>query len=549
MVKALVKNSKMNKRKGPVVLCIMDGMAYGKHKESDGWQQAMTNTLDRLLATCPNTKLKAHGFAVGMPSDSDMGNSEVGHNAIGAARVFSQGAKLVNESITSQAVFNGEVWGDLIANVKKNDTTLHLIGLLSDGNVHSHISHIQAMIERAKQDGAQKVRIHALIDGRDVGERSALEYVEPFELFLASLNDSTFDARIASGGGRMAITMDRYGADWPMVERGWQTHVLGQGRCFGNATEAINTYRSELDCIDQNLPPFVIAEDGQAIGTIEDNDSVVLCNFRGDRAQELSLAFDREDFDHFDRVRHPKVKYAGIMQYDGDLKIPYSFLVTPPKLDRTVPEYVAATGLNTYSISETQKFGHITYFFNGNRSEKFNTSLETYVEITSDNVSFDERPAMKCAEITDNVLEAMESEKFDFIKINYPNGDMVGHTGNLQAVVCSIEAMDLCLERLISQVKKQGGVLLVTADHGNADEMYEHAKDGSIKLNEKGEKVSKTAHSLNPVPFIIYDPENQGEYSNELKEGLGITSVGSTCISFLGYELPEGYDPSVITFK
>ena len=546
MVEPLVKNGKIQRR-GPVMLVIMDGVGFGKYKDGDAVACSMTKNLDALYATCPWTKLKAHGTAVGLPSDADMGNSEVGHNAMGCGRVFAQGAKLVSNAITSGDMFKGATWQKLIENVKKNNSTLHFIGLLSDGNVHSHIDHLKAMVAEAKKEGVKKVRVHALLDGRDVGEMSALDYFDPFAEYLAELSaDGTFDAQIASGGGRMVITMDRYNADWDMVKRGWETHVLGEGRMFPSAHEAIETLRKETGAIDQDLPPFVIAKDGKPVGTIEDGDSVILFNFRGDRAIELSRAFDEENFTEFDRKRWPKVEYAGMMEYDGDLHIPHQYLVSPPAIDRVMAEYLCASGVKQFSISETQKFGHVTYFFNGNRSGKFDEKLEEYVEIPSDKVPFEQRPWMKCAEITDRVIAEIESGKWDFIKLNFPNGDMVGHTGVFEAVVCSMEGMDLQIGRLKEAIEKAGGIMVVTADHGNADDMYEHDKNGNVKKKENGEPKAKTSHSLNPVPCIIYDPEYKGEYSTTLNEGLGISSIAATCMNLLGFVPPVDYDKSVV---
>lgn len=545
MVEPLKKHSKIS-RKGPVVLVIMDGVGFGKFKEGDAVAESKTATLSNLYETAPWTKLKAHGTAVGLPSDDDMGNSEVGHNAIGCGRVFAQGAKLVGKSIESGAMFTGDTWKKLIHQVEKTEGTLHFIGLLSDGNVHSNIDNLRKMIVKAKEDGVARVRIHALLDGRDVGEVSALEYVDPFEEFLTSLNDESFDARIASGGGRMVITMDRYNADWNMVKRGWETHVLGEGRMFTSAHEAIETLRNETKAIDQDLPPFVIAQQEVPVGQIVDGDSVILFNFRGDRALEITKAFEAETLQEFDRKRRPKVEYAGMMEYDGDLHVPAQFLVTPPSIDRTMAEYLVASKVRQFSISETQKYGHVTYFFNGNRSGKFDESLETYVEIPSDNVPFEQRPWMKCAEITDTVIDVLKSGEYDFIKMNYPNGDMVGHTGIYQAVLCSMEAMDLQLGRLKKAVEAAGGILILSADHGNADDMYEHAKDGSVSRKPDGSPKAKTSHSLNPVPCIMYDPNYNGEYSTELKSGLGISSLAATCINLLGFEPPMDYDPSIV---
>ena len=546
MVEPLKKNGKIQRR-GPVMLVIMDGVGFGKYKDGDAVAASMTKNLDALYASCPWTKLKAHGTAVGRPSDADMGNSEVGHNAMGCGRVFAQGAKLVSNAISSGDMFRGAAWQKLIANVKEKGSTLHFIGLLSDGNVHSHIDHLKAMVAEAKKEGVKRVRVHALLDGRDVGEMSALDYFDPFAEYLAELSsDGTFDACIASGGGRMVITMDRYNADWDMVRKGWDTHVLGEGRMFPSAHEAIETLRKESGAIDQDLPPFVIADGGKPVGTIEDGDSVILFNFRGDRAIELSRAFDEPDFKEFDRKRWPHVEYAGMMEYDGDLHIPHQYLVSPPAIDRVMAEYLCASGVRQFSISETQKFGHVTYFFNGNRSGKFDENLEEYVEIPSDKVPFEQRPWMKCAEITDRVIAEIESGKWDFIKLNFPNGDMVGHTGVFEAVVCSMEGMDLQIGRLREAIEKAGGIMVITADHGNADDMFEHDKKGNVKTKENGEPKAKTSHSLNPVPCIIYDPEYKGEYSKTLEEGLGISSIAATCMDLLGYVPPEDYDRSIV---
>lgn len=552
-VTPLKKNPNWKGRKGPVVFVIMDGVGYGKYKEGDAVQASRMDYLFQLEKDCPHTKLKAHGTAVGLPSDDDMGNSEVGHNAIGCGRVFAQGAKLVSNSIESGAMFTGECWKKLIANVKKNDgSALHFIGLLSDGNVHSHIDHLKAMINEAKKEGVKKVRVHALIDGRDVGETSALDYVTPFENFLAEISKEGFDYKIASGGGRMWITMDRYNADWAMVERGWKCHIQGASRQFSSATEAIETYRKENPgIIDQDLKDFVIAENGKPIGTINDGDSVIFFNFRGDRALEITAAFESgPEFDKFDRGHVPQVEYAGMMEYDGDLHIPKNYLVTPPAIDRTMGEYLCKTGLKTLAISETQKYGHVTYFFNGNKLGKFDEKLEDYEEIKSDVVPFEQRPWMKCAEITDRVIEAIESGKYDHIRLNFPNGDMVGHTGVFNAVVCSMEAMDLQIGRLKKAVEKAGGILCLTADHGNSDDMYEHnKKTGEVARKADGTPKAKTSHSLNPVYGIIYDPEYQGEYDRTLNDGLGISSWAATLINLLGYFAPEDYDKSLINLK
>jgi len=551
MLTQLDKNPKWRGRRGPVLLVIMDGVGYGEYRDGDAVASADMRHFRSLEASSPATRLKAHGKAVGLPTDEDMGNSEVGHNAIGCGRVFAQGAKLVGASIRSRAMFSGRVWKELVAKVSGTGGTLHFIGLFSDGNVHSHLDHLKAMIEQAASEDVGRIRIHALLDGRDVGSQSALEYILPFEEFLAGFNEGGKDYRIGSGGGRQYITMDRYGANWDMVKRGWDCHVKGLGRRFSSARQAVEAYRAENpQLIDQDMGEFVIADESGPIGTIRDGDSVVYFNFRGDRAIEITNAFEDEDFSKFDRGIRPDVYYAGMMQYDGDLGVPLNYLVTPPAIDRTVGEYLAASGIKSLAISETQKYGHVTYFFNGNRTGKFSETLEDYVEVPSDRVPFEQRPWMKCAEITDKVIQAIESGTYRFIRLNYPNGDMVGHTGVYQAVVCSLEAMDLQLGRLKAAVQKAGGVLILTADHGNSDDMYEHEKKtGAVTIKADGEPRAKTSHSLNPVPCVVYDPECRGEYEAALREGLGISSLAATCIEMLGFMAPEGYDPSVLVRK
>lgn len=537
--------------KGPVLTVIMDGVGLAPDTIANAVAEAYTPTLDMLMSKYPMVRLKAHGTAVGLPSDDDMGNSEVGHNALGSGQVFAQGAKLVTQSIESGKMFASDTWRALIGNVKESGGTLHFLGLFSDGNVHSHIDHLKAMIKQAKTEGVARVRIHILIDGRDVGETSALDYILPFEQFLDELRAPDFDIMIASGGGRMKITMDRYEADWSMVERGWHTHVLGDAEQFSSAADAVNTYRDRYHVIDQDLPPFVIARDGKPVGAVEDGDSVIFFNFRGDRAIEISKAFDSESFDKFDRVRYPDVMYAGMLEYDGDLHIPTRYLVNPPEITNTMGEYLADTGVSQLAISETQKYGHVTYFWNGNKSGKFSEQLETYIEIPSDRVPFEQRPWMKCAEITDKLIECLESGKYRYLRVNFPNGDMVGHTGSLEATRCSMEALDIQLGRILPVIDRLGGVALITADHGNADEMFElDKKTGLPKQDKSGHYKAKTSHTLNPVPCIIYDNVTHGEYTvKEDKGQFGLSDVAATMVNLMGYKAPDMWDESIIDVK
>lgn len=534
---------------GPVVVIVMDGYGIPKSDVGSAIAAARKPTLDALFAECPHITLRAHGTAVGMPSDDDMGNSEVGHNAIGAGQVYAQGAALVANAIADGAIWAGEAWQQIVAGAKAGRGVIHFIGLFSDGNVHSHIDHLKAMVARAKLEGVRTVRIHALLDGRDVPETSALDYVVPFEAFLAELSTDGFDARIASGGGRQYITMDRYDANWAMVEKGWKTHVLGEGPQFANATEAVNGLRERNPgTIDQDLPEFVIADAGQPIGTIEDGDSVVFYNFRGDRAIEITRAFVEADFDKFDRVRVPQVTYAGMLQYDGDLQLPKRFLVAPPAIKDTSGEWFSRMGLAQFACSETQKFGHVTYFWNGNRSGKFDG--ETWQEVPSDVVPFEQRPWMKAAEIADAMIAALQSGQYKLLRCNFANGDMVGHTGNFRAATMAVEAVDLALARLLPAIEAAGGVALITADHGNADEMFELDKKTRLPArNQDGSFKAKTAHTLNPVPLILFDKVSGGRLGLRQTATAGLSSIAATVANLAGFEKHDKWDDSVLEVK
>jgi 2,3-bisphosphoglycerate-independent phosphoglycerate mutase len=534
---------------GPVVVIVMDGYGIPKLDVGSAIAAARKPTLDRLFAEYPHISLRAHGTAVGMPSDDDMGNSEVGHNAIGAGQVYSQGAALVANAIADGSIWQGQAWQQIVAGAKAGRGVIHCIGLFSDGNVHSHIDHLKAMVSQAKLEGVKTVRIHALLDGRDVPETSALDYVVPFEAFLAELSNDTFDARIASGGGRQNITMDRYDANWPMVEKGWKTHVLGQGPQFANATEAVNGLRAKHPgTIDQDLPEFVVAQNGQPIGTIEAGDAVVFFNFRGDRAIEITRAFVDEGFNKFERVRTPDVTFAGMLQYDGDLQLPKRFLVTPPAIKDTSGEWFSKAGLTQFACSETQKFGHVTYFWNGNRSNKFEG--EVWQEVPSDVVPFEQRPWMKSAEITDAMIAALRSGQYKLLRCNFANGDMVGHTGNFRAATMAVEAVDLALARLLPAIEAAGGVALITADHGNADEMYElDKKTKQPSLNSDGSYKAKTAHTLNPVPLILFDKVTGGKLGLNQTATAGLSNIAATVANLAGLEKHAKWDESLLLVK
>ncbi len=545
-----------------VLTVVMDGVGVSPVTYGNAVAHAHTPNMQWLRGAAGYLELAAHGKAVGLPSDSDIGNSEVGHNALGAGRVFDQGAKLVQHAIDSGSMFSGDTWREIIQRVagdggtagnSAHGKTLHFIGLLSDGNVHAHENHLYAMLRQAKKDSVRRVRIHVLLDGRDVGQKTAEVYVERLERILTELNSSDFDARVASGGGRMVITMDRYEADWAMVENGWNTHVHGKGPVYPSLSAAIAEFRKDLALTDQYLPAFVISKspsDHAPCGTIESGDAVIFFNFRGDRAIEISRAFIEDDFSAFDRGRRPDVFYAGMMQYDGDLKIPPRYLVKPPVIDHTLGELLASQGIRQFACSETQKFGHVTYFWNGNRSGYFDRKIEEYVEIPSDNIRFELKPWMKAAEICDETVSRMLSGAFDFGRINFANGDMVGHTGDFDAAVEAVATVDLMLGRLIDAAKKSGVILLITADHGNADEMFDALppKDGSDPypyLPIASRPRPKTSHTLSAVPLFVFDPKGLVKMRTEISKP-GLANLANTTLSLMGLPQQAGFLPGLV---
>jgi 2,3-bisphosphoglycerate-independent phosphoglycerate mutase len=535
-----------------VLTVVMDGIGISANDFGNAVSNAAMPHLNWLRQNATWTTLAAHGTFVGLPSDSDIGNSEVGHNALGAGRIFDQGAKLVQNAINAGSIFEGQAWNELVAHIKSSDTVMHFLGLLSDGNVHAHEEHLYAMLRRSKLEGLSKVRVHVLLDGRDVGEKTAETYIARLNQVIAELWSPSFDVRIASGGGRMAITMDRYEADWEMVKRGWNCHVHGMApHYFPTIDEALKYFRQDRNLTDQYIPAFVIGEKNKPVGNIKNGDAVILFNFRGDRAIEISRAFTEKNFTKFDRGSSPTVMYAGMMQYDGDLNIPPRFLVNPPAISDTLGEFLAKSKIRQFACSETQKFGHVTYFWNGNRSGYFDKSFEEYVEITSDgDITFDKKPWMKAYEITEQTIARMQARSFDYGRINFANGDMVGHTGNYEAALIAVETVDLMLGRLISAARDTGTIIMVTADHGNADEMFDaKAKDfpdwRQLPLAQR--PTPKTAHTINPVPFAIFDPSraNPWKLNTSIKNG-SLGHVANTVLTLLGLKEREQYLPSLI---
>ncbi|XP_066165524.1 2,3-bisphosphoglycerate-independent phosphoglycerate mutase isoform X1 [Oryza sativa Japonica Group] len=533
-----------------VALVVLDGWGEANADKYNCIHVAQTPVMDSLKNGAPERwrLVKAHGTAVGLPSEDDMGNSEVGHNALGAGRIFAQGAKLVDLALASGKIYDGEGFNYIKECFDKG--TLHLIGLLSDGGVHSRLDQVQLLLKGASERGAKRIRVHILTDGRDVLDGSSVGFVETLESDLSQLRDKGIDARIASGGGRMYVTMDRYENDWDVVKRGWDAQVLGEAPYkFQNAVEAVKTLRAETKASDQYLPPFVIVdESGKSVGPVVDGDAVVTFNFRADRMVMLAKALEYADFDKFDRVRVPKIRYAGMLQYDGELKLPSHYLVSPPEIERTSGEYLVKNGVRTFACRQTVKFGHVTFFWNGNRSGYFDETKEEYVEIPSDiGITFNVKPNMKALEIAEKARDAILSGKFDQVRVNLPNGDMVGHTGDIEATVVACKAADEAVKIILDAIEQVGGIYLVTADHGNAEDMVKRNKSGQPLLDKNGGIQILTSHTLQPVPVAIGGPGlHPGVKFRSDIQTPGLANVAATVMNFHGFEAPADYEPTLI---
>jgi 2,3-bisphosphoglycerate-independent phosphoglycerate mutase len=545
----LQKLANFNGRKGPLALIILDGIGIGKENEGNAFYRADTPFLDELIQRCQNNclfiKLKAHGTAVGLPTDEEMGNSEVAHNAMGAGRIVRQRATRAKESILSGSIFKTEKWKDLVSKIKKRDATLHFMGLLSDGYVHSDLTHLFGLLHGAVDSEIETVRIHALLDGRDVPPQSALEYIDKLEKGLDKINkDHGYDYRIASGGGRMRVTMDRYYSDWDVVRRGWEAHVCGIPEqhsdykgYFISAQNAIKRARErDPEISDQYLPSFVIiGEDEKPIGKMSNGDIMINFNFRGDRAVEISQAFEDKDYG-FEKECDPNVEYYGLLQYDKKMDLPHKYFIDPPEVDDSITEYLCAERISQYAIAETHKYGHITYFWNGNKEGYVCEEHEKYVEIKSDpSEMIEANPEMKADQVKDAFLEALNSKNYKFLRVNFANGDMVGHTGNINSAIIAAEKVDKCVKDIVNRVMELEGIAIVTADHGNLEEMGEG---------------QETAHSLNPVLFNIMDSRYDNEYiiNENLKEP-GLGNIGATLLNLMGFKKPSTFMESLIIFN
>ncbi|RAL43135.1 hypothetical protein DM860_009917 [Cuscuta australis] len=533
-----------------VAVVVLDGWGEAKANEYNAIHVAETPTMDSLKKGFPDRwrLIKAHGKAVGLPTEDDMGNSEVGHNALGAGRIFAQGAKLVDLALASGKIYDGEGFNYIKESFATG--TLHLIGLLSDGGVHSRLDQLQLLLKGAAEHGAKRIRVHALTDGRDVLDGSSVGFMETLENDLANLRANGIDAQVASGGGRMYVTMDRYENDWDVVKRGWDAQVLGEApNKFKNPVEAIKKLREAPKANDQYLPPFVIVDDnGKAVGPIVDGDAVVTINFRADRMVMMAKALEYENFDKFDRVRFPKIRYAGMLQYDGELKLPNRYLVSPPEIDRTSGEYLVHNGVRTFACSETVKFGHVTFFWNGNRSGYFNADMEEYVEIPSDvGITFNVQPKMKAVEIAEKARDAILSRKFDQVRVNIPNGDMVGHTGDIHATIDACKAADQAVKMILDAIEQVGGIYVVTADHGNAEDMVKRNKAGEPLLDKSGNIQILTSHTCEPVPIAIGGPGLAPgvRFRKDVPTG-GLANVAATVMNLHGFEAPDDYETTLI---
>ncbi len=493
--------------KKPVALIIMDGFGYNPDSYGNAIMAAKTPNLDKYLKECPNTIIGASGLCVGLP-DGQMGNSEVGHTNIGAGRIVYQMLVKISKSIEDGDFFQNPALVHSMENAKNNNSALHVMGLLSPGGVHSHMTHLFGIVEMAKKFGLEKVYIHAFLDGRDVPPSSAAEYMQET---VDKLNEIGL-GKIATIAGRF-YAMDRDNA-WDRVEKAYEALVYGEGIQETDPVQAIkNSYTNEIT--DEFMLPTVVDKSGM----IQANDSVIFMNFRPDRARQITRSFVDPDFKGFERKNgFFPVHFVCMAQYDATM--PNVEVAFPPEeLTMTLGEYLAKCGKTQLRIAETQKYAHVTFFFNGGEEKQFEG--EDRILIKSPDVeTFDMKPEMSAYEVTDAVLEAIESDKYDVIILNYANCDMVGHTGIFDAAVQAVEAVDTCVGKMVDAILAKGGVALITADHGNADKMYE--ADGS----------PFTAHTTNPVPFIVV-----GAGQRKVREGGVLADLSPTILKLM--ELPQ----------
>ena len=524
---------------GPIVLAIMDGVGIAPDGPGNAVSLAHTEFLDRISKNYLNIPLRASGEAVGiMPGD--MGNSEVGHNALGSGQIIKQGIASVEEAFSNGKIWESRAWKEIIGNVKNNHSTLHFSGIFSDGNIHANIAHLEKMIMMANTLGIQRIRIHLVFDGRDVPPQSEPKYIVRLESFLKPFVLQGRDYKIASGAGRMVAVSDRYENDWRMVKLGWDMFRGFAEHQFHSAVEAIESFRAHDPGIqDQYLPPFIVVDaQNHPVGPVKKGDSFIYYDFRADRAIEIAQAFTYIDFPYFDRGGYnpSDVVFAGMTEYNSDTHVPELRLVPPVEIHDSLNQFLGHNNIAQLAVSETVKFGHVTYYFNGNSYDK--APGEDHIRIDSDTLPFDTRPWMKSAEITDAVLDNLD--KYRFIRVNFPGGDMVGHFAEMEPTITALEAIDIQLERIAKKVDELGGMMIVTADHGNAEELLD-------KNNQP-----KTSHSTNPVPCIFYDnTKNRPLYvKNPILNDEGLSNIASTITTLLGLgNTPSSWRDSLIVVK
>lgn len=505
----------MSQSRRPLMLMILDGWGECPDRDNNAVRCGETPNFFRLMASYPHTLLQTSGEAVGLPA-GQMGNSEVGHLNIGAGRIVYQDLTRIDKDIREGGFFKNPVLSEAMEKARENDSALHLMGLLSDGGVHSHIRHLFALLEMARQKGVSRVYVQAFLDGRDVSPASALEYIDALEEKMREIGVG----RIASVGGRYwGMDRDRR---WERVEKHYHALVMGEGLRAGSAREAVEQsyQREETDEFVQ--PTVMVGDDGQPLGLINENDSIIFFNFRADRAREITRALVERDFDSFARSKWPKVFYVCMTQYDATIPAPVAY--PPQSLANTLGEVLAKRGLRQLRIAETEKYAHVTFFFNGGVEEP--NPGEDRVLIPSPKIAtYDLKPEMSAHEVTEKVVQEIQSDKYDVIILNYANADMVGHTGCLEAAVKAVSTLDGCLGDVIAQVVSRGGAVLVTADHGNAESMVDP---------ETGDP--HTAHTSSPVPFILVDPRLKGI---KLREGGALEDIAPTMLQLLGIPQPE----------
>ncbi|MBR2830966.1 phosphoglycerate mutase (2,3-diphosphoglycerate-independent) [Candidatus Saccharibacteria bacterium] len=533
---------------GPIVLAILDGVGLAPDGPGNAVSKARTAFLGKAAREYLHVALEASGEAVGLMA-GQMGNSEVGHNTMGVGQAIRQANALVDEAFETGAVFESAAWKEATSRILSTSgnvwgaadgerPTLHFAGIFSDGGVHSNIEHLFKMMRKAYEQGVRRMRVHAVFDGRDVAPQSEPKYIEMLEKFAKELPGA--DIRLASGGGRMVCVADRYESDWNTVARGWDMMVNGEADFyFKSGVEAIEMLRRIKPGVqDQNLPPFVIVDEmEQPVGRITKGDVVIYFDFRADRAIEIAQAFTYWDFPYFNRgdYRPDDMYFVGMMEYNSDTHVPEHRLVEPAKQGMSLSKFLGEHGVSQYAVSETVKFGHVTYYFDGNSYAR--QEHEEFEEIESDTTPFEERPWMKSAEIADRAIAEMPNYKF--VRLNFPGGDMVGHTANMEATIIAMEAIDLALSRIAAEVDKLGGVLMIVSDHGNAEEL----------VDEKGE--AKTSHTTNKVPCIIYDnTENRGKYGLSGVYEPGLANIAATIATLLGLsDVPDAWEQSLIEVK